>query len=106
MAKLVAQERPHLVVIEQLQRAGVDDDERPVHPVGARVDERRLGYEQLGPRVPIHRRQHVGIQLVETRELPRPDAHGVCLEQQANAALADESVDLLHHLVEPGNGAQ
>ncbi len=101
VAQFVAEQGAHLVVIEQLQRAGVDDDERPVHAEGAGVDERRLRHEQIGPHFPVHRRQHVGVECVEPRELRRAHAYGIGLEQQPDAALTDEGEHLLHHFVEP-----
>ena len=96
----MAEQRPHLIVIEQLQGARVDDDEGTVHPERAGVDKRGLRHEQLRPRVPVHRREDVGIQLVETGELFRADPHGVGLEQQANPALTDEARDLFDDEVE------
>ena len=40
------------------------------------------------------------------RKLVRADAHRVGLEEQADAALAEEAVDLADDFVEAGNGAQ
>src|SRR3989454_6115148 len=50
--------------------------------------------------------EHVGVELVQARELGRADAHRVRLKNQPHARLTDEAVDLFHHFVEPGHGAQ
>src|SRR2546426_404036 len=103
---LVTEQDAHLVVVEQVQRAGVDHDERPVHPVGSRIHERGLRHEQLGPLRPVEGRKHIGVESVHSRELRRPNADRVGLEQQPDAAFAQEADDLLYDLVEPGHGAQ
>src|SRR5207253_80881 len=46
------------------------------------------------------------LELVQARELGRADAHRVRLKNQPHARLTDEAVDLFHHFVEPGHGAQ
>src|SRR6266566_159229 len=103
---LVTEQDAHLVVVEQVQRAGVDHDERPVHPVGSRIHERGLRHEQLGPLRPVEGREHIGVESVHSRELRRPNADRVGLEQQPDAAFAQEADDLLYDLVEARNGAE
>src|SRR5207247_5394296 len=43
---------------------------------------------------------------MELRELRRPDAHGIGLEQQADAALAEEPDDFLDDFIEPRDRSQ
>jgi len=51
--------------------------------------------------------EHTSLKAAWTRgELRRPDPHGVGLEEQAHAALAEEAVHLPDHLVEPRDGPQ
>ncbi len=106
VTQLVSEQGEHLVVVEQLQRPGVDHDERMVHAVGPGVDKRGLRHEQLRPVGPVERGEGVRVECVHPRELRRADAHRVRLEQEADAALAQEADDLLDDLIEPGNGAE
>jgi hypothetical protein len=106
VTQLVAQQDAQLVVVQQGKRGGVDHDEGLVHAESARVHERRLRHEQVGPFAPIHRRQHFRVQGVQARELGGADAHRIGLEEQADAALAQHPHDLAHHLVEAGDGPQ
>src|SRR5262249_11781877 len=56
--------------------------------------------------LPVHRRQDVGIELIEARELFGTDPHGVGLKQQANPALTDEARDFLDDEIESRNGPE
>ena len=81
MSEFMAEQRAHLVIVQQFQRARVDDDEWTLYAKRARVDKRRLRHEQLGAVRPIHRREDVGVQLIHTRELGGTHADRIGLEQ-------------------------
>ena len=53
MAELVGNENPELFLVEQLDRGGVEHDERIVDAVRAGIEERRLGDVQLRDLVPV-----------------------------------------------------
>ncbi len=107
VAHLVGQQHPELVLGEELERGGVDHDERMVHPVGAGVEHRRLGDVELGNLGPVEGGDVLDVEGVEPGELVGAGAHRVPLEEEPDAALpADEGDDLPDRLVEPGHGAE
>ena len=104
--ELVPEQRAHLFVIEQFERPRIDDDEGPLDTERTGIDEGRLRNEQLRPVRPVHRREDVGVELVELGKLCRADADGIGLEQQADAAFAEEANNLLYDFIESGDRAQ
>ena len=107
MAHLVGDEHAHLVVVEQLDRGGMQDDERLVDAVRAGVHERGLRHVELRHLGPVEGGADLGVQCPEAGILLGPDPDGIALEQQADATLAAEhGEDLLDHFLRAGNAAQ
>jgi hypothetical protein len=103
----VADQHAPLLALEQAERAAVQHDERPLEAHGHRVHERRLRHEQLGAlALVIERLEHLRVERVELRALPRAHAHRVGSEEEPHAALADEPHHLAHHLIESRDRAQ
>ena len=106
MAQLVADDDPQLVVIQQLDHAGIEHDEWLIDADRGRVDDRSLGDVELRNLGPVHGGRYFGEQGVQHRELGRSHAHRVGLEQQPDSPLSQESHDLAHDFIEPRDGPE
>src|SRR5690606_32649189 len=95
-----------LVAVEECERAGIQEDEWLVHPVGAGVDERRLGDEERVSFGRVECLQYLEVAMVQVGELTLGDPDGVGLEGQADGLLSEQAEDLLEYLVECGHAAQ
>ncbi len=103
---LMADDRPHLLLVEQLDEPRGHHDDRLVQADAHRVRLRVL--------VDVHRRDLLQVQdvtgvpqhVVEVRELLVRDAHGVGQEQQPEAPLGQQAAQRLEDGVEPAQLAQ
>ncbi|GAA3064349.1 hypothetical protein GCM10020000_54930 [Streptomyces olivoverticillatus] len=106
VAHLVAHDRTHLLLVQQLHQPGGQHDDRLVqadaHGVGLRIllDEhlRDLRQVQHGAGVQQHR--------VQVRELLLAHPHRIREEQQPQAALGQQAAQRLEDRVEPAQLAQ
>ena len=104
VSHLVRDEGAHFLIVEHLQRGGVQDDEGIIHPVCPGVEDRSLGDEQLGNPGPVEGGAHLDVGAVQRGELGGTRLDRVGLEQEANAPLsAQECHDLADRFVETGN---
>ena len=101
VSQLVGQEDPELIVVQQLERRGVEHDEWIVHAVRAGVEDRGLRDVELGDVGPVERGADFDVQGPDLGELRGPHAHRVALKQEPDAPLAAQECDhLAHHVVE------
>jgi hypothetical protein len=105
MPELVAQDVTSLLLLQQRDRGGIQDDERLVESDGGRVDERRLRDVEVGAFGPVERLQNLAVQRVERGPLLWADEDRVREEELAHALLAEEPGDLSDDLIESRDGA-
>jgi hypothetical protein len=89
-----------LLAVERSDRAGIDHDERIIEAHRTGIHERRLRDVQLRAGRPVEGLEHLGVDGVQLRSLPRANSHRVGEEELADAALSEEPGDLPHDFVE------
>ncbi len=107
MAELVRQQCPDFILVEDLERRSMKDDEWIVHTVCAGVEEWRLGDVQLGNLGPVEGGTHLDVPHPELGKLVGAHPDGVALKQEPNAAFATEDRQhLADHFVDARHGPQ
>lgn len=103
---LVPDDRPHLLLVEELDQARGDDDDRLVQADAHRVRGRVLLDVHRGDLLQVQDVAGVAQHDVQMGELPVRDAHRVGQEQQPEASLGQQAAQRLEDRVEAAQLAQ